>query len=332
MKVSLVIPTYNNPVKLDATLDCILGSDICGLGETEVVVVDDGSPVSAEPLVAAKAEPPGFKLNIIRQRNSGPAAARNRGFRASQGKIVIFVDDDILVPPDLIRKHFDAHRTHPGTVIYGRCPLIEPEVCTPLYRYVVSRGFDLGEDAADEFQETETVASGQISFERAMFTVREGIYRDDLRTPAAEEYELAARLRERRIPILMGTKMVARHNHQVSLDSMCRQAFKHSKGCAEAAAKYPVTLDLQDLRRVIVASRPSTPGEGLGLVIKKAVKRFLCAAYPLSVIVFLVKWAERRLPNMHSLPTLYKVVIGLHGFAGMRAGFCEYSPAIRTDS
>jgi glycosyltransferase involved in cell wall biosynthesis len=73
--------------------------------------------------VNARQPPPGFTLKCVRQENAGPAAARNLGFTASRGDIVIFIDDDILVPPELVRQHVEAHELNPGSVIFGLCVL-----------------------------------------------------------------------------------------------------------------------------------------------------------------------------------------------------------------
>ena len=65
---------------------------------------------------------------------------------------------------------------------------------TPFFRYLDSLGHDPGRGSSEEFVEVPFVASGQISVERAFFDAEQGVYRDDLATPAAaagEEFELA---------------------------------------------------------------------------------------------------------------------------------------------
>jgi GT2 family glycosyltransferase len=190
-------------------------------------------------------------LRCIRQENAGPAAARNNGFRVATGDIVLFVDDDIIVPSDIIQKHIEAHLSHANSVICGRCPFIEPKPLTPLFRYVKNLGHDLGANSEQEYIPINVVASGQISVERKMFDTEKGVYRDDLATPAAEEFELSLRLRKQGIPIFLATKIVALHDHPVELGGLCRQQYKHAMGCAEAAVKYPATLELSDLAKVI---------------------------------------------------------------------------------
>ncbi len=325
MDVSLVVPTYNNNARLDSTLEHLLASDLTGLESVEMVVVDDGSPFPVAPLVSSKANRKKFLLKCVRQENSGPAAARNMGFRASRGSIVIFVDDDILVHPDLICRHVDAHRMHPGAVICGRCPLIQPAEVTPLYQYIVSRGFDPAEHRTDEFVEAEIVSSGNISVERTLFSPEEGVYRHDLETPAAEEFELTSRLRERKIPILIGTRIVAFHNQHISLESLCNQAFKHAKGIAEVTEKYPETRVLGRISEQLDANGPLNWRDRPQLIGKKIAKRLLSSSITLPALTLLARYVERRMSRSHALPTIYQAVLGLHYFAGMRTGLRTYS-------
>jgi len=134
---------------------------------------------------------------------------------------VMFLDDDILCPPDLIRGHVQGHRLWPGSVIYGRCRHAEPEPMTPFFRFFDSLGHDHGRGLREEFIQVPIVASGQISVERVTFEAQQGVYRDDLATPAAEEFELSLRLRDSGIPILLATRIVAIHDHAVDIENMC---------------------------------------------------------------------------------------------------------------
>src|SRR5262249_771856 len=108
MQVTVVVPSYNRGDALAPTLDAILGSDLKSVGEIEVIVVDDGSPVPAKSVVDSRIVPQGVSLRCIRQDNAGPAAARNAGFREARGEVVLFVDDDILLPASGIRDHLRA--------------------------------------------------------------------------------------------------------------------------------------------------------------------------------------------------------------------------------
>jgi GT2 family glycosyltransferase len=54
----------------------------------EVIVIDDGSCDKTSEIVSA------YPVKIVKQHNQGPAAARNKGAKASCGKILVFTDSD----------------------------------------------------------------------------------------------------------------------------------------------------------------------------------------------------------------------------------------------
>ncbi len=67
----------------------------------EVILVDDGSPDDTWETIerlAATSRPPLRGVRMPRQ--SGPAAARNAGWRAADGPLVAFTDDDCVPQPD----------------------------------------------------------------------------------------------------------------------------------------------------------------------------------------------------------------------------------------
>lgn len=97
--VTVVVPTHDTePARLYDILRYCL--DVAG-----VVFVDDGSDT---PLSGVR----GATLVRLRQ-NSGPAAARNAGYRAAETPLVAFVDTDVDLHPgwlDGLLGHFDDDR------------------------------------------------------------------------------------------------------------------------------------------------------------------------------------------------------------------------------
>ncbi len=85
--ISVVIPAYNRKDLLPATLKSLLAQTVSA---DEILVVDDGSTDGT----AEVAESFGPPVRVIRQINSGPGAARNRGFKESRGEFIHFFDSD----------------------------------------------------------------------------------------------------------------------------------------------------------------------------------------------------------------------------------------------
>ncbi len=325
MKVSIVVPTYNRGTKLKATLDSLLSENVSGIGEGEIIVVDDGSATPASTIVQKCSAAIPFTLRCLRQPNRGPAAARNAGFRAARGDIVIFIDDDIICPPMLIQNHLAAHSLHPRSVVCGRCPPLAPHPVTSLYCFIKSLSLDPGETAGEEFVVIDVAASGQISVERSMFDAGQGVYRDDLSTPAAEEFELSLRLHNRSIPILLGTRIVADHDLPLTIEDLSRQQYKHGFGCAEAALKYPATLAIQSLANVIHVNYGSKGHESGKPKIKRYARRMFALNRSRRGLLELTKVAERIALHSRLLMPLYRLTIGSYFCAGVQEGVRYYS-------
>lgn len=102
MKYSFVIPTYNNKHNLLISLAALARLDYPAAAY-EVIVVDDGS---SDGLLAALDEFRahfGLKtVRIERDARSCRSRARNHGWRAARGQVVVFIDSDIIVKPDYL--------------------------------------------------------------------------------------------------------------------------------------------------------------------------------------------------------------------------------------
>ncbi len=91
--LSIIIPAYNAAAHIRQTLASVLAQTRAA---HEIIVVDDGSTDATPDIVRE------FSATVyyIRQPNQGVAAARNRGFQASQGAWVAFLDADDLWMPE----------------------------------------------------------------------------------------------------------------------------------------------------------------------------------------------------------------------------------------
>jgi len=329
MRVSVVVPTYNRGPALGQTLARLMASELSDGDELEILVVDDGSSLPAEEVAVATgllAEPRRWPLRWLRQANAGPAAARNAGFRAAGGAIVLFVDDDILVPPDLVRAHVAAHRAHPLSVIFGLCPFVPEPRPTPFRRFVDE--MERAPLPTAEITAMPTVASGQISVERSQFAADAGVYSSDLVTPAAEEYELAYRLRRRGTPILLVPSMRALHDQAVEIASYCRQQYKHGLGCGEAAAKQPDLLGLPELARVIEANRAAVDSPRR---LRSGLKSFAARPAARAALLSLAR-AQEHLPVPRRLrDAAYRAAISAHFVAGVREGLARFGRGSATE-
>lgn len=104
MKLSVVIANYNGRQYL---VDC-LASVLREKGDWfEVIVVDDGSSDDSAAIVE-RAMKQDKRLRLLRlKKNQGPAKARNKGVRQSQGRYLLFLDVDTRVGKGALKKIAD---------------------------------------------------------------------------------------------------------------------------------------------------------------------------------------------------------------------------------
>jgi glycosyltransferase involved in cell wall biosynthesis len=105
-RVSVIVPALNATATLRQTFSAILASDL-PREQFELILCDDGS-TDETSLVGAE-----FCDVVVRLSGKphGPAYARNRASEASRGEIIVFVDADVVVHPDALRRivdHLDA--------------------------------------------------------------------------------------------------------------------------------------------------------------------------------------------------------------------------------
>ena len=100
MRVSVIVPTLDRGPSLRRTLATIARLDP---GPAEVQVVDQTHPPDVE-LERDLADFP-FPLRVLRLRPANAQTARNLGARQAKGEVLLFLDDDVLVEPDLVGAH-----------------------------------------------------------------------------------------------------------------------------------------------------------------------------------------------------------------------------------
>lgn len=116
MKISVIIPCYNCVNFLDTTVSNVR---LSGIGEYEILLVDDGSTDGTGALCDALcAKYP--ELRCIHQPNAGVSAARNRGIDEAHGDYLWFVDSDDTVDPDSLTYAAGiAAQQQPDMLIFG---------------------------------------------------------------------------------------------------------------------------------------------------------------------------------------------------------------------
>lgn len=116
MRFSIIIPAHARPENLKQCLRGVAALDY-PRDRFEVIAVDDGSPVSLEPVVRPFAGT--FSLTLLRQAQAGPGSARNFGAQHARGEWLAFLDDDCVPRSSWLKELESAAEKSPEAMLGG---------------------------------------------------------------------------------------------------------------------------------------------------------------------------------------------------------------------
>lgn len=103
IKVSVVIPYYNQKLVFDETIQTVFNQSY---PIHEIIVVDDDSTDGSGTFL----ESYGDKILYIHQKNKGPAGARNAGIQLATGELIALLDGDDKWHPQKIEEQVDLYQ------------------------------------------------------------------------------------------------------------------------------------------------------------------------------------------------------------------------------
>jgi GT2 family glycosyltransferase len=105
--LSVVIATKDRAQFVDRALDSFALQ--AAAPPFEVIVVDNGSRDGTAALVRKRSTGTPFPLALAQHAQPNRGAARNAGCALAGGETIVFVDDDVWVPPNFIAAHAAEH-------------------------------------------------------------------------------------------------------------------------------------------------------------------------------------------------------------------------------
>lgn len=151
--ISVVIPTYNRARNLHYCLDALTRQTHDAF---EVIVCDDGSQDETRAVVSRFQECLNLRYRWQEDQGFRAAEARNLGIRLARGKYIVFLDSDVVTPPDFLLLHQQALEAHPNAAVNAYVYRMQAEDDTdlgqPPAEYIPKHLDILKPDSRDRYQ------------------------------------------------------------------------------------------------------------------------------------------------------------------------------------
>lgn len=321
--LSVIIPTRNRADRLAEALDSLSRQTLCG-GAFEVIVVDDGSqtPVSKETFARAP-----FELRLCRQKAAGPAAARNRGAGEAAGKILVFMDDDVILEPGALQALADCLEALPQTVAMGAVRSLPPALPTVFSKWAAS-----GADWPEPFEEMWRVLP-PVSGNTQLLAVAHADY-DDLggfRDPTGGwpnwddvDFGYRAHLAGFRLVEVCLARATHRDASLLSLEATLDRSYRAARAAPRLLALHPGLAAELPMFEDKTAPRPDDP---LQIRIRKRLRPLASSRPGMAMLGQVIRVMEKIPAARGILRHLYRWMIGGALYRGYQDGLTVSQPS-----
>jgi GT2 family glycosyltransferase len=270
--LSIVIPTVDRHEILSRTLDRLRRQEADPDSFEVIVVVDAKDRAPAEVADIAATALPGARVSVAER--PGASAARNVGWRAAEGGLVLFIDDDVLAAPALVSEHLRSHRRHPETEvgILGRVSWANELRVTPFMRW-------LDGGVQFDYERIDGTEAGWGRFYTANVSVKRGLLDqvggfDEDRLPFGyEDLDIAYRMSQRGFRLLYDARAAAEHLHPMDVELWRRRMRRVAFAEREFVRLHP---EIEPYFHRMLSQAASVPqARGRGIVLARWVPRWI---------------------------------------------------------
>ncbi len=312
IQLSVIIPTHNRHEKLTATIACLQGQTLAR-EMYEIIVVDDGS---VPPVLL----PANTKCKLVRTEGIERSAARNAGAARAQGKLLVFVDDDVSVNTEFLASHLQAHHEWPQTLLVGKITLPDQSLKTPFghFRQQLEQSGVPMKRGLTKMPNFCTAQNMSITYEQfqKLSGFEPGIV-------SSEDQDLALRFTDTGGQIGFVPEAEGLHfDSALDIRNYCRRSEWGSENMIPFCRRYPDWPDNIERERVNGLIRWGQ--EPFIQSLRKLLKLIFAFRFIVALLFGLASLLERFAPQSKTLDRVYRLLLGAHILRGYRKGLRRF--------
>lgn len=236
------MPCYNRAHDLKRVLEAYDGQTT--QEPFELIAVDDCSKDDTFKVLSSY-QPKHYELRVERlEKNSGPAAARNRGIPLVRSPLLAFVGDDILPGADFVEKHIDAHQhySQKEAAILGKVKWPADFPCNTLMTHIDGIGaqqFSYHYMVGGQAYDFRHLYTANVSLKTEMVHLEQTWFDTSFPFAAFEDVEFAYRLSKHGLKIIYQDSIVADHYHYHNIWTFSERQYKSGLMANVLVKKHP---------------------------------------------------------------------------------------------
>jgi glycosyltransferase involved in cell wall biosynthesis len=266
--VTVVVPTHQRRETLRRTLESLRGQSVDPAGFEVIVATDACSDGTAAMIDGFEAL---YGLRRVEPAGRGRAAACNAAIGLARGEVLIVLDDDMRVAPELVERHRSHHPPGSRRCVLGAVP-VELEPGSPRAARHVKERFDLHlrrlEEGHGHLERPRSFYTGNASL-RAEVMREVGGFDESFGIYGNEDVELALRLRAAGVELVYDPEALAHQRYDKDFAGLQRDTLAKGRTTVQLARRHPQVFGDLRLAAPDEASRPWLAARSLLLALTR---------------------------------------------------------------
>lgn len=229
----------------------------------EIVVVNDGGTDTTSRVVQEFVDSGKISVRYFEKKNEGQGVARNFGVAQAKGDVIVFIGDDILIQPDFVQRHLDAHHAHPeaSAGVLGFIAWDPRMPDSPLYRFMTNGSIILGKYGGHQFAYEKLEGKSEASYEffyTSNISLKKSLlekfpFDTSFLSYGWEDIELGYRLtKEAGFKLYYEKDIAVLHYHPMDEESLKRRMYAIGKAAVKFDQKYPELHKVPSTLKVLI--------------------------------------------------------------------------------
>ncbi|MEM4390634.1 MAG: glycosyltransferase [Candidatus Diapherotrites archaeon] len=200
MDASIIVPSFNSEKTIKECIKALKNQDYNG--KYEIIVVDDGSTDRTTDIVEKE------KVILFKQKNSGPAKARNNGAKIAKGKVLLFIDSDCIADKNWLKEMLEPFKDKEVVGVQGAYKTKQESLVAKFVQYEIEERYEKMLNS----KKIDWIGSYSAAYKKNIFFAVKG-FDESFPQASGEDPELSFKVSKTKGKLVFNPKAIVYHSH-----------------------------------------------------------------------------------------------------------------------